>query len=180
MELIVVISIISLMSGVIIFQYSKFDSQLLLRNMAYELALEIREAQVRSISVRGQGGGFDALYGVRVDTTNPSQYILFRDDDNFAGGGNGYGSGEVLNTYRMMRGMSLSNICVTASSVETCSKNALDIEFKRPDPDALFFVNNSTSKDATASSIRIELQSPKDASLKRNVIVSTTGQISVQ
>lgn len=166
-EMLVSISIIGLISTVIMMQYTRFDSQLLLRNMAYELALGVRQAQSLGISVTGGGaGGFTAPYGVHF--TVGTNYVLFRDiNSNFI-----YDSGEGLTTMTIERGNRVADLCIAA----TCSKTSLDIVFVRPDPDAHFAANGSA---VAASSATVVLKS-KDNTYTRTVVVSTTGQVSVQ
>lgn len=176
-ELLVSITIMSLLSGIIIIQYSQFDSTLLLRNLAYEVALSVREAQVLGISVRGAQGTaadkFERRYGVHFDksaSTNKT-YILFRD----ANGNGEYTAGEALTTYTIARGSYISEICAGS----TCTADTLDIMFKRPDPDALFLAKAGASTLSGYSDVQIKVTSPRDTSRTRTIRVTSTGQISV-
>lgn len=63
-EMIVVLGIFGLLSAVTIFNYGDFDRNITVTNLAYELALTIREAQSYSLSVRSEGGEFKINYGV--------------------------------------------------------------------------------------------------------------------
>lgn len=173
--MLVSISIIALISGVIIFQYSKFDSQVLLRNVAYEVALTVREAQVLAVSVRGNSSDFDQAYGVHFTKDSPT-YQLFRDSGTvprtFDGGD------QILATYTISRGTTIGVLCKNAT---TCASSASlpdeDVTFKRPDPDATFAHNSVLDP---ISSLGIVVTSNKDPSSMRVVEVMTTGQISVQ
>ena len=51
-ELLVVISIFTIISSVVVFRQSKFSSDILITNLAYQMALEIREAQTYGIGVK--------------------------------------------------------------------------------------------------------------------------------
>jgi prepilin-type N-terminal cleavage/methylation domain-containing protein len=53
-ELMVTITIVVLVTGIVLVQYSSFNSSVLLTSQAYQLAFDLREAQSLAISVRGQ------------------------------------------------------------------------------------------------------------------------------
>ena len=178
-ELIVVISIFSLITGIILTRHSQFNSSLLLSNLAYEVALSIREAQVFGLSSRQSGSTFDLGYGVHFDSLTPASYIVFADLDR----NNVYtSSGDaVLETYTLQRAHAIGNICVTdGSGSETCvsggSFTQLDIGFERPDPDAYITVDGVTS--TLYGSAKIILSAPQNNS--RTIRVVSTGQISVE
>jgi prepilin-type N-terminal cleavage/methylation domain-containing protein len=54
-ELIVAVSIITIITSVALFHQAKFSSDILITNMAYEVALTIRQAEVFGISSKGDG-----------------------------------------------------------------------------------------------------------------------------
>lgn len=54
-EMLVSITIITVITSVVFLQSSQFNSSILLSNIAYELAISIREAQSYGLSVRGLG-----------------------------------------------------------------------------------------------------------------------------
>lgn len=66
-ELLVSIVIIGLITSVVVFNYRDFNDNLEIGNLAYDLALSIRDAQVSGGAVRGFGGGFDYAYGVHFN-----------------------------------------------------------------------------------------------------------------
>lgn len=95
-ELIVSISIIIIISSVALFNQAKFSSDILISNMAYEIALIIRQAQVYGTSSKGNE---DALtlqgseqyrvgYGVHFADDNgekPGSFLTFVDVPNQGG-----------------------------------------------------------------------------------------------
>ncbi len=179
--MLVVLSIVGILGAVLLTQFASFDSELLLRNRAYEIALAIREAQVLGVSVRGGDVDvsgqpiFTSRYGVHIDTAPTTQYILFRDRDlDFA-----YDVGEAVTTYIIDGRHRISDFCsTTAPAAEDCTIPRLDIIFKRPDPDAL--INKPSSAASGASSARIIVESTRTPGNFRDVVVSSTGQISIQ
>jgi len=68
-ELIVVVAIMTLISTVVLFRQAKFSSDILITDMAYQIALAIRQAEVYGISSKGadtesEQNSFKSGYGV--------------------------------------------------------------------------------------------------------------------
>ena len=164
-ELIVVIAIVGVLSSVIIARYNTFDSAILLRNLAYDVALSIREAQALGVSVRGEGGTFTYAYGVHFDIGN--SYILFRDIDDDGV----FDSGEEVSVEVIREGGSVSDLCGNS----TCGKSEMDVTFKRPNPDAQIVTTPATGGLTSAT---VEVMSRQGST--RTVQVWPTGQISVE
>lgn len=85
-EMILVLGIFGIITAVLVFNYGQFNSQILLTNTAYEVALQIREAQTFSLGVQGIDGEFDTKYGVYFNRANggagsDESYIYFADLD---------------------------------------------------------------------------------------------------
>lgn len=177
-EMVVTIAIVGIISAVVMFQYSKYDSQLLLKNLAYEIALQVREAQVFGISVRGDATGFSAGYGVHFSMSTPTQYFLFRDINNDLE----YDNGElIVSRHTIGRGNRIMTLCAgngpfptpSSAGCDSGSGETLDIVFRRPHPDAI--VNGGGPEEAT-----IYLTSAQASANIRSVSITATGQISVQ
>lgn len=160
-EMMIVIAIMLILGAVVIFQYRLFDSQLLLRNLAYEIALTVRESQTLGIGVRGTSGVFTAAHGVRFEPG--TTYRIFRDDNR----NNRYDADETLSTFTIERNNRIADLCVDG----VCGRSSLDIMFQRPDPDARFYPPGSDAQITVA---------PQSGSNSRTINVTATGQISVQ
>ena len=172
-ELLIVLAIIALITAVVLARYKSFNSTLLLRNLAYEIALSIREAQTFGISVRGAGGAFTRAYGMHF--TPGTTYTLFRDEDD--NGRFDTSADEIVSAYTIGQGNAVSDLCAGA----VCGLAALDIIFKRPEPDALFSACTSPTACAaapSADSVRVVVVS--SGGNTRTVRVSPTGQIAVE
>ncbi|MES2059881.1 MAG: prepilin-type N-terminal cleavage/methylation domain-containing protein [Patescibacteria group bacterium] len=89
-ELIVAVSIIIVITSVALFHQAKFSSDILISNMAYEIALTIRQAQVYGISSKGKASDqiqsteqYRVGYGVHFEGSNteekPSTFLTFID-----------------------------------------------------------------------------------------------------
>ncbi|HAO65031.1 TPA: hypothetical protein DCQ44_03575 [Candidatus Taylorbacteria bacterium] len=150
----------------------------------------ISTATVESLS-------FSSPYGVHFEI-NPvppaPPFLLFADS---GGVSTSYRDGDrvfnkagepvdtVLQSFTFQRGIKISGLCVVRYPASTCNPDlsspiitTLDITFKRPDPEATFSVNGN-DRDDTISEVQIFL-SNSDRTLKKKIVVDSTGQISVQ
>ena len=79
-ELMVTIGIIILMTAVLMQRYSSFNNVVILKSQAYELALDVREAQVFGVSTRGTSNSYREAFGISFDLTQTNNaYKLFQD-----------------------------------------------------------------------------------------------------
>lgn len=177
-ELVVVMGILILISSIILANYSKFGGQILLRNLAYDIALSVREAQVYGISARSfLGAEFAVGHGVYFDLNEGRNFFfLYTDVDS-----NSFftsAASEWVETFSIGRGYTVDRLCIPSGpSSETCTATRLDILFKRPEPDAI--IRASTGGGLTQyDRARIVVASPQGDKL--SVLIETTGQISVQ
>lgn len=175
-ELLVTVGIFSFISVSIFVKNSNFNSSVLLTNLAYDVALSIREAQIYGLSVREFNQSFDVAYGVNMNSNNDLNYIFFADADK--NGRYDVGDG-LLENYSIKKGNRISDFCATPSSgSERCKSTgditSLDITFLRPNPDAII----KTNLAETYGTAKIYLESPSGS--RRTVVVESTGQISVQ
>ena len=176
-ELMVTIGIVMLVTGLVMVRYSSFNSTVVLRSQAYELALDIREAQVFGVSVGGNSGSFRLAYGIYIDLQSPNTYLLFQDIS--GGTSKMYDIGEeVGERYTIDPRFSISSICTTVGGIETCdtaqSAHA-SIAFKRPDFDAVITTDSVANPDQITLII-----STNDGTASQRVVVYSSGQISVQ
>lgn len=171
-EVSVAVAIVALISTVVLTNYRGFDSSVVLTNLAHDVALSIREAQVFGISVRGEGSGFDSGYGVHFDTDSSSTYTLFGD---ITTGGGYDGSDTEVDLYTFDQRYGIDSLYeIESDGSYTPISDSLDIVFTRPDPEPTFFVNGS---ERAMTGIRVTIASPDGST--RSVEVFSTGQISV-
>jgi len=163
-------------SGVVLSSNMRFGGAITLRNLAYDVALSIREAQIYGISVRRFGiSDFTSGYGIHFRKSSPTSYILFADA--IVQNGLYDGSGELVESISISRGFEVSDICVVVGiePTETCGISKLDVLFQRPEPDAQIRYEDGASLNQRA---RIILSSPRGDTA--SVLIEATGQISVQ
>lgn len=204
LEMLMVLAIFTVITAVVIFNYSEFNSKTILSNMAYEVALSVRQAQVYSLGVRGQANldNFNTRYGIHINTgINDKSLIFFvdKDDagepDNACDAGNSAscitcsGNTECLEKINLTRDVTVARICtstdVTVPPVDATSGFCVDGEdstheeltllFKRPNPDAIVTVGTESLTDVSTG---IVLKTSYGN--QRAVIISPTGQITVQ
>lgn len=132
-ELMVVLGIVVLMSLIILVSSSRFNSAILLRSLAYQVGLSIREAQLYGVAVRkapalgdcaiGPDSVFCASFGVHFPTPPSTRYVLFPDINNNAAYDDTDANGKlhVTETFTAQYGFTISNICVPGSGSIQCS-----------------------------------------------------------
>ncbi len=194
LELLVSIGIIGLITAVVVFNQKDFSDQVSLSNVANEIDLQIREAQVYGTSVREYSGSFSNAYGVSFNIGNNgssnSSFISFVDNQSVNGFYDSPGScspgstSECLGRINLLRGNTITKICADKTgNPPSCSPaniGRVDITFLRPSPEAKIFFFNPGGNPFIPNydSVSIELTSPKGK--KMNVKVYTSGQIAVQ
>ncbi len=145
-EMIIVIAIFTIVSSIALFDQAKLSSNTLLTNMAYEIALAVREAQLYGISVRAAGdvGNFESEAGAYFNIASPRQVVVY---SNTSSGTSmpTYEPGEEVIQYifQNQRTNRIRTICVgklEGSYQPACGTNPdfvateVHVVFKRPNP----------------------------------------------
>jgi prepilin-type N-terminal cleavage/methylation domain-containing protein len=176
-EVLIVLAIIGFLTASVVAQYRDFDSATVLRNLAYEVALSVREAQVMTISTSNLGGGgvFQTTgqnsYGVAFNA-NAQTYTIFNDLDN----DNLYDApGELVKLITISQGASITTISEQRSNGTVAAVTSASITFDRPHLDTSF---RTSSGVATVVDLTINTTSKRGGS--RTITVSKSGRISVQ
>ena len=196
-ELLVVIVIFVITTGIVIFSQNKFDNGILLDNLAYDIAITVRQAQSFGVNVKESGTGVSngvfPPYGIYFDLTangTNKNFILFSDTVNSTGqlipdfifsGSETCPTNdlECVQKYSIKRGSYIKSICA-GTSIANCSSDQtpqLTIVFKRPNPDALIY-STVTSRNTPLSYAQITVSSA-DGSATRNIVITSVGQIYV-
>lgn len=206
-EMLIVLAIFSVLTAIVIFNYGNFNSQTIMTNMAYEVALTTRQAQVYALGVRADQtevtDNFDNRYGVFF--TNPGEgvgkdFIFFIDrgaaDDDYSGTeepGICDGTGgaddcfecttgdECLERLSLTRDIYIDSILVSDSNDPfsgSTSLNQMTVTFERPNPNAIIVDPTSTAPRTEYESAAVILQNSYGN--RRAVIIKETGQISVE
>jgi len=179
-ELLISAAIITIISSIVLVRFNTFDGTVLLKSLAYEVALGVREAQIYSVSVIGtQGdGNFRYPYGVSF-TQGGTGYTFFR----YRGSAtpqNDPANRDVIRAVSFANSMKVFDVCVTVGANEYCRAQGmtrLDISFRRPEFGAIFYTMGGPV--GTISSGKIKVCSTRNSGNVWVVNVSLLGQISV-
>lgn len=171
-ELLVVLSIMIVISGVSIYKYRDFTEVSRLKNIAQDVALTLKEAQTFGVTTYESASGFEHGYGVYFSKSTPRRYTFFVDtDDNYW-----YSIADTdLREEWLETGYYLSDICVGPVSTEDCTPTEIAISFRRPVLTAHARISSVTGDENGA---RLHFQSPEGR--ERVVHTTVTGQIYVQ
>lgn len=180
-ELLVVIFIVTIIATVVLVRHASFNSTTLLNNLAYDIALTIRQAQAYGVSVRSTSADtFQSAYGVHFTHADRTSFVLYQDlrgDDVSDPPNNFYdGPDELVEQFTLGRGYTVKDACsfILGAASNTCFSGGLpylDVAFKRPNPDAI--VNGVTSQNACV----VVTDAREEAT--RTITILTTGQISI-
>ncbi len=179
-ELIVTVSIISVILSVVLYNYGGFNDKLSLSSATQELAIGVRQAQTYGINVKEStvsSGQFNYAHGIYLSTQTPSSYVIYVDSNS----NNVYdsGAGELVETVNLRNGITINNIC-NSTTCPASGVARMSINFLRPNPDGrIYFLNSSGSiVSGPISYGRVQLRSPKGTF--SYVIIESTGQVVVQ
>lgn len=185
-----VIGIFGLLTAIVAFNYGSFNNQITLTNLAYEVAMQVREAQVFSLGVRGANGNFDTRYGTYFNENANSSFIYFADNNDTGVCNNSSSGGQIcdcvtngsecLNIVSLTRNMTIDSLLFSKTgdpltSTDPTHEDSLHITFKRPNPDAIILNGLNDTKYA---GVAIIIKSPDNK--YKAVVVLSSGQISVK
>ncbi len=186
LELLISAAIMTIITSIVIVRFTAFDSTVLLKSLAYEVATSIRDAQVYSLSVLNQNGqGYDYPYGVSF-SSHQQTYTFFR----YTGADTlpSADTATIISILRLTRSIEIADVCILANGSEYCNSDdpstitRLDISFRRPEFKALFNVvglpGGVTSGDIYTA--RVKLRSATNNSMTWVVEVGLLGQVSVR
>ncbi len=181
-ELVVSIAIFALMTALLLAKYGTFNDGVLMTNLAYDVALTIRNAQSYSLNVKSAPSGganysdqFNYGYGVHFDIVNNKQIIFFVDTD----GDQEYDSGEQISVYNLKRGSILRAICVGPTSCSGPATYSLDVSFKRPNPDAILFARDTASHAVISGVGYAIIEFNSSNGTRKRIRLNSGGQINV-
>ena len=175
-ELLVVTAIFVILSGVVLANNSRFGNRIVLQNLAHDIALSIREAQIYGIAVKRYGvDQFNTGFGMHF--APGSGYELFADVNK-----NGiWDAGETVKATSIAAGYQISDICAPDS---TCGATRLDVLFRRPEPDACISTNGTVTLNdqqiCMSSLTRATITITSNRDDRATIVVESSGQISVQ
>jgi hypothetical protein len=185
-------AIIGIITGVLTLKYGAFNNIILLKNQAYEIALDLREAQNYSIGAKGINTEFREDYGLHFDVDEPNQYILFMDRGDIVENGRHLafydedqqemiGSPIVIDSRFVLR-----RICINVTDEnDLCplAVNDVSITFRRPNFDAQFASKDVSENNlGMVENVRIEVSNAYGDRTQnlRTIVVNGSGQITIE
>jgi prepilin-type N-terminal cleavage/methylation domain-containing protein len=206
LEMTVVAGIFGILTAIVVFKYGDFTSNLLVSNMAYEIALTTRQAQVFGVGVRGFETGnnddrFQSPYGVYFNLNDGSSaqpmqsrnFTLFidRDNDLFCDDGVLNGAGftpctctpgdECIDQFSMQRNIRLTEIQVGDGNqclIQSQQTSEVAVTFKRPSPEARIR-KQDTRENTEFPFVQLKVEAPGSSIAPSYVLIRNNGQISV-
>ena len=178
-EMIVVISIFTIMTGVVLANLPQFRERTALQLVAQKISLTIREDQVYGVAFKSSSTTIFPSHGIYFYPTtggssNLKSYILFADNPT---SNNKYdGVAEKVTQYDLTGSVEIQKI-ETFNTVDLTHSEGFHLVFKRPKTEANF--TDSLGSTITASYAKITLVSTRSLET-RTVWVWNTGQISVK
>lgn len=167
-ELIVVLSIFSVMTSVVLFNYGSFQAKIEIKNLASDIALKIVEAQKSSLS-----GKLPPLaqqvniiypwkpsYGIYIDQAIDNKsfsYFVDTDSSGFLNNPNCTSGGECLEKISITKGNTISSLKVFYQDGTSSNLGDLTITFKRPNGGAI--LNTSLGFISVVSRVEITIAS---------------------
>ncbi len=177
-ELLVTVSIFTVITGIILINFPSFSSKIALENLANEIALAVRQAQVFGVASRefGIGSSIFPTHGAHFDSTQATTFFIYADtNDNSKYDGDA----ELLETFTVRRRNYISGLCGFLTSDSICTPlTKLDVTFSRPDPEPTVLGTIANGEEANYSYATITVKSPPGNT--RMVRVWSNGQIAIQ
>ena len=198
-EMIVVISIFSILAGAVLFNYKDFNNATDFSSAAQDIALVVRKAQTESIAGKyptiGQtqnpvDASWKPSYGVYFENNNKMIYYFDRNND---GKYTSYGNNcleqnsECLEEITLGKNRTFPKLCSyvdTTGAGQDCTLSNLSVTFKRPFPDAVVRHTYNANDIGSVPIIptgpaTVVIGDPAVNPGVYGVTVSTLGQISV-
>lgn len=180
-ELIVVLSIFSVISAVVMFNYGTFQDKVDIKNLASDVALQIVQAQKSSLSgllpsatqqsiIPAPPFSWKPSYGVYFSTSankdskgaDNKDFIYFADLNNDATFNDNYCTGECLNEVTITKNNTISNIKVVyQDGTYNNSLNDLTVTFSRPSSNAVMTSSGISAPSNSINYVQITIVSPK-------------------
>lgn len=206
-EMTIVTAIFALLTVVVVYKYGDFTSNLLVTNMAYEIALTVRQAQAFGVGVRGFDldgeRTFGYPYGVffnlnfndgSVAVENQNRNFIFfidRDDDKRCGDGDTNTVGDIhcscetgdecIDRLSLQRNIRITELRVgNTNCVANSAIQEIAVSFKRPSPEARIIRQDSDyGIDDVYGFAQIKIEAPASDINPSYVLIRKNGQISV-
>jgi prepilin-type N-terminal cleavage/methylation domain-containing protein len=208
-ELLVTLSVFTVVSAITLANYPKFNNQTAITALAQQIAISIREAQVYGVAVKNSSTTASVVaqnvypaYGIYFGTTTASTtygsataYSVFFDRVTGAGPapyfkpiGDDYFTdiGELVETVRIQNGNKIISVCGVKLGESVCTPAyGANIVFRRPNPDAIIKIKTDSgtwpySNPTLYECGRLDITiRSRDQDLIKVIQIYSSGQINV-
>jgi len=187
-ELIVVLSIFSVMTSVVLFDYRGFQGRVDVKVLANDIALKAVEAQRSAVYGELGTSPFDKApsYGLRfnVDSTTNKRFIYFADfnnNDSYNGPaiGNSTCDAECLDKIDITKGNYISGLRIVGAGCPATVNN-INVTFQRPSSTASFRSNPplGLACDTGIEYLAVDISSPN--ALGATIQIYASGRIQIE
>jgi len=179
-ELIVVLGIFAVITGVALYNYRGFQYKVDIKNLGTDIALKIVEAQKGALSGRLSTQAFTSkpAYGVYFDLATPTtakSFTFFADYNN-----DKIYNDTALETVNITKGNSISRIdSCSGSTCTSIGTGNLAVTFKRPDTVAYFSLNGALTTSFDSFQIIVSSPSGVQTGTQSTIKVYASGRIQV-
>lgn len=187
------IAIMVIISGVVLYNFPRFNRTIALERAAREVATVLRTAQARAVQVRATNGGeFPKNYGVHFDLANPDKLVLFTDSAACLDKDYTSSCSEEVTAYRLGNGVLINKLegppaALCPKITGTNEYSSFNVLFYRPDPSMEATCGPGALNEITTSTVngpfgpyKIYVKSPESSIPEKVIQVWLTGQISVK
>jgi prepilin-type N-terminal cleavage/methylation domain-containing protein len=175
-ELMVTVGIFVFMTALIMAKYNNFYSGTIFKNMAYDIAITIRQAQSYGISVKADSNStsFNKSYGVNFSSSFPTKFTLYP----YSIDSNGlYVFDNIAEkAYTLKFGASVYRKYAGSSPSDTVEVSVLDIIFQRPNPEAVICGTINSVMNCSYKYAKIVI---KLGEITRSIEINSVGQVSI-
>lgn len=189
-ELAVTMGIFAVLVSVVLANYRTFSSKADFLNVADNIALSLREAQIYGVGSKGavNKAGTSVSCGSPASTFNCAYGVSFKQGESFytafVDGGTTVdkafsGNDEVVEVVGLPLGTQITSIQCFKDNIQNCATSGrVDITFKRPDPDAVIIPVSGTIPGITEQDSAVI--TVENSVKKSDISISRSGQISVK
>ena len=179
-EIVVVVGVIAIIAAVTLASFPEFSERIGIEQEAGKLVLALRKSQSYALAVREfqAGSGIFPPYGVNISMSDPTHYTIFGDINS----SNRFESflAEMVEVFSVEKRVSIFQLCGNSqsTSVGSCAISSVDIAYIRPVP-TISLIGVDGGIPLSYNDIKVVLRS-LDGSIKKSVIIWSTGQISIE
>ncbi len=175
-ELMITVGIFVFMTALIMAKYNNFYSGTIFKNMVYDIAITIRQAQSYGISVKADSNStsFNKAYGVNFSSAFPTKFTLYP----YSGDSNGlYAVDNVAEkAYTLKFGASVYRKYAGSSPSNNVEVSVLDLVFQRPNPEAVICGTINSVMNCSYKYAKIVI---KLGEITRSIEINNAGQVSI-